>query len=453
MALLVIYYVVVGFLPLPQSPDYGLTYNSWAEWRGAYEQFWKVPRQNKTKHITLNVIDRQGGLQCRPPIYLILYTIMVCYGVTPLTCPNATLTISCNITTPGPVTRWVVPPGYCSSNDIILSQPPGTDCGSKNDSCGPFVATNLVPPSGMACKTSVLSVVAAPQLNGTNISCYSNEILQYQHVISITIPPGLPLVTVRPMGSGLVVSCTPGANGDPPTSYDITVESNSAHFITPSNGTVEQNIPGLLPNTTYTVRVIAINCAGSSGVVAVNATTAYIAVGVAVGVPLIMVIVAALIIMLYKSYHSNKCPSHTCIEQPLQPKPTLQLSMLPEGMFPELEQTFIILCTDTSGSSQVLEVENIQKDDQPNGNFAIFSKHNFKALKCDPESSQVVLRDVSEEGDQWMMEGNDIVLKTPSTLMYMYLGDHRALYCGDKEKKEVKKQKKRFSFLEVVCRS
>lgn len=34
MALLVIYYMVVGFLPLPQSPDYGLNYNSWAEWRG-----------------------------------------------------------------------------------------------------------------------------------------------------------------------------------------------------------------------------------------------------------------------------------------------------------------------------------------------------------------------------------------------------------------------------------
>ena len=101
-------------------------------------------------------------------------------------CPNATLTISCNITTPGPVTRWVVLPGYCPSNDIILSQPLGTDCGSKNNSCGPFVATNLVPPSGMACTTSVLSVVAAPQLNRTNISCYSNGILQYQHVISIT---------------------------------------------------------------------------------------------------------------------------------------------------------------------------------------------------------------------------------------------------------------------------
>ena len=135
-------------------------------------------------------------------------------------------------------------------------------------------------------------------------------------------------------------------------------------------------------------------------------------------------------------------------------------------------QIFIILCTDVSGSSQVLEVEHIEfvklkqrktppsndqlwywKDDQPNGSFAIVSKHNCKALKCDPESSQVVLRDVNEEGDQWMMEGKDIVCKTPSTLMYMYLGDHDVLYCGDKEKKEVKEQKKHFTFLEVVCRS
>ena len=80
-------------------------------------------------------------------------------------------------------------------------------------------------------------------------------------------------MTVRPMGNGLVVSCTPGANGDPPTSYDITVEPHGTHIITASNGTIEQNIPGLLPNTTYTVRVIAINCAGSSGVVTVTATT------------------------------------------------------------------------------------------------------------------------------------------------------------------------------------
>ncbi|KAL5494148.1 hypothetical protein EMCRGX_G015426 [Ephydatia muelleri] len=251
------------------------------------------------------------------PILLLLYTIMACHGVSAQRCPNATFTISCNITTPGPVTIWKVPPGYCPSNDITLLQSSGTNCGSENDSCGPFTASNLVPPSGMACTTSVLSVVAAPQLNGTNISCYSYEILQYQHVILITIPPGLPLVMVRPMGNGLVVSCTPGANGDPPTGYDITVEPNGTHIITPSNGMVEQNIPGLLPNTTYTVRVIAINCAGSSGVVAVNATTANIAtqpplpllipvgVGVGVGVPLILVIIAVVIMMLYKSYHPS----------------------------------------------------------------------------------------------------------------------------------------------------
>ena len=135
-------------------------------------------------------------------------------------------------------------------------------------------------------------------------------------------------------------------------------------------------------------------------------------------------------------------------------------------------QTFIILCTDAAGSSQVLEVEHIEfvtlkqrktppsddqlwyrKDDQPTGSFAIVSKHNCKALKRDPESSQVVLRDVSEEGDQCVMEGNDIVFKTPSTLMYMYLGNHDVMYCGVKEKKEVKAQKKHFTFLEVVCRS
>ena len=80
-------------------------------------------------------------------------------------------------------------------------------------------------------------------------------------------------MTVCPMGNGLVVSCTPGANGDPPTSYDITVEPNGTHIITASNGMVEQDIPGLLPNTTYTVRVIAINCAGSSGVVTLTAVT------------------------------------------------------------------------------------------------------------------------------------------------------------------------------------
>eukprot|EP00731_Ephydatia_muelleri_P010027 Em0005g613a len=383
------------------------------------------------------------------PILLLLYTIMAYYGVSAQTCPNATLTISCNITTPGPVTRWVVTSGYCPSNDIILSQPPGTDCGSKNDSCGPFVATNLVPPSGMACTTSVLSVVAAPQLNGTNISCYSNEILQYQHIISITlISPSLPLVTVHPMGNGLVVSCTPGANGDPPTSYDITVEPNGTHIVTASNGMVEQNIPGLLPNTTYTVKVIAINCAGSSGVVIVNATTAHIAVGVGVGVgvgmPLIMVIIAVVIMMLYKSYH----PTKQLAEMPIIIGKQIRYAFLNYHKECFKHWIFIIVCNDTSHRGQVFQLDNERfvylkerqtppssdqlwwRKDGPDGSFTIVSMSNGRALKRDPETSQLLLCDVSEEGDQWMMKGNNIVCKLTSTMLH---SDNKSvLYCYDK---------------------
>ncbi|KAL5494106.1 hypothetical protein EMCRGX_G015381 [Ephydatia muelleri] len=300
----------------------------------------------------MKVIDRFAS-----PILLVLYTIVACYGVSAQRCPNATFTISCNITTPGPVTKWIVPPGYCSSNDITLLQSSGTNCGSKNDSCGPFVATNLVPPSGMACTASVLSVVAAPQLNGTNISCYSNEILQYQHVISITTPPGLPLVTVCPMGNGsLVVSCTPGANGDPPTSYDITVEPNGTHIITPSNGMVEQNIPGLLPNTTYTVRVIAINCAGSSGVVTVNAIT------VPPGLPLVTVrpMGNGLVVSCTPGANGDPPTSYDITVEPngthiITPSNGMVEQNIP-GLLPNTTYTVRVIAINCAGSSGVVAV-------------------------------------------------------------------------------------------------
>ena len=62
----------------------------------------------------------------------------------------------------------------------------GTDCGNKNDSCGPFIAANLAPPPNTPCTTSVLSVVGTPPVNGTNVSCYSNNILQSSFLITIT---------------------------------------------------------------------------------------------------------------------------------------------------------------------------------------------------------------------------------------------------------------------------
>ena len=95
--------------------------------------------------------------------------------------------ITCTITTSGVVTKWAFPPGYCATNSIVLSQSAGTDCGNKNDSCGPFIAANLAPPPNTPCTTSVLSVVAIPPVNGTNVSCYSNNILQYSFIIGMYI--------------------------------------------------------------------------------------------------------------------------------------------------------------------------------------------------------------------------------------------------------------------------
>ena len=90
---------------------------------------------------------------------------------------------------------------------------------------------------------------------------------------------------------------------------------------------------------------------------------------------------------------------------------------------------------------------------QSDGSFIIVSKHIKKAIKHDPESSQVILCSVTDR-DHWKMDdiSNKIVCMTASKPLYIYLGDHDALFCGDEENKEVKKQKKTFSLLEVVSR-
>ena len=127
-------------------------------------------------------------------------------------------------------------------------------------------------------------------------------------------------------------------------------------------------------------------------------------------------------------------------------------------------QSFIIVY-ENEGSSwcQVFNVENklfvsVQKlqrppssdqlwyrKDEPDGSFAIVSMSNGRALKCDPETSQVLLWNDSEERDLWVMKGSYIVHKETSQLMY--LGCHNSLYCGDEKKKA-----KSFKFQKVVCR-
>eukprot|EP00731_Ephydatia_muelleri_P010061 Em0005g647a len=107
----------------------------------------------------------------------------------------------------------------------------------------------------------------------------------------------------------------------------------------------------------------------------------------------------------------------------------------------------IIVCNDTPHRGQVFQLGNERfvypkkrqsppssdqlwwRKDGPDGSFTIVSMSNGRALKRDPESSQLRLCDVSEEGDQWMMEGNNIVCKQTSTILFC--DEKSVLYCHD----------------------
>ena len=125
-------------------------------------------------------------------------------------------------------------------------------------------------------------------------------------------------------------------------------------------------------------------------------------------------------------------------------------------------QIFIIVCNDTPHRGQVFELGNMQfvflkerqtppssdqlwyRKDGPDESFTIVSMSNGRALKCDPESSQIML---SEEGDQWMMEGNNIVCKLTSTMLFC--DEKSVLYCDEKGFNETKHS---FTFQKMVCR-
>ena len=124
-------------------------------------------------------------------------------------------------------------------------------------------------------------------------------------------------------------------------------------------------------------------------------------------------------------------------------------------------QIFIIVCNDTTHRGQVFQLGNKRfvylkerqtppssdqlwcRKDGPDESFAIVSMSNGRALKRDLASSQLQLCDVSEEGDQWMMEGNNIVCKLTSTMLF---SDKSVLYCDDKGFKHS------LTFQKMVCR-
>ena len=128
-------------------------------------------------------------------------------------------------------------------------------------------------------------------------------------------------------------------------------------------------------------------------------------------------------------------------------------------------QIFIIVCNNTSHRGQVFQLVNMKfvflkerqtppssdqlwwRKDEPDGSFKIVSMSNGRALKRDPESSQLWLCNDSEEGDQWMMEGNNIVCKLTSTMLCF--GDKSVLFCDETGFAETQHS---FTFQKMVCR-
>ena len=125
-------------------------------------------------------------------------------------------------------------------------------------------------------------------------------------------------------------------------------------------------------------------------------------------------------------------------------------------------QIFIIVCNDTSHRGQVFQLDNDWivylkerqtppssdqlwwRKDEADGSFTIVSMIYDVALKCDP---QLRLCDVSEEGDQWMMEGNNIVCKQTSAKLFF--DEKSMLYCDDNDFNESKHS---FTLQKMVCR-
>ena len=128
-------------------------------------------------------------------------------------------------------------------------------------------------------------------------------------------------------------------------------------------------------------------------------------------------------------------------------------------------QIFIIVCNNTPHRGQVFQLGNERfvylkerqtppssdqlwwRKDGPDGSFTIVSMSNGRALQHDPESSQLRLCDVSEEGDQWMMEGNNIVCNLTSKKLIFV--EKSMLYCYETGYAETRHS---FTFQNMVCR-
>ena len=88
------------------------------------------------------------------------------------------------------------------------------------------------------------------------------------HVFVYAVPPDAPNITaVYSLGpTQLTVVWSPASTGSFPTSFSVSISANASLMSTAIVGADERShiFHGLVGGTTYTVSVVAINCAGNS---------------------------------------------------------------------------------------------------------------------------------------------------------------------------------------------
>ena len=99
--------------------------------------------------------------------------------------------------------------------------------------------------------------------------------MRWQIRFLTSVAPGSSNVITVVHDTSLTVTWAPPTSGGSPTSYNVSInDSIGTPWIIPDDGSPSYTLmfPGLTSNTLYSVTLVAINCAGSTGITVNNYT-------------------------------------------------------------------------------------------------------------------------------------------------------------------------------------
>lgn len=204
---------------------------------------------------------------CGPTISLCPHTIVECFCTISSTAVlynqwNLTYRPSCEATT--------------TIESLLQLKHTGTQCSKDEQQLGTYIKAfnvNACTGEDCVCETSSLRIQANPCLHGMIFECLDGT-NESRSVLKIIFPPNEPNISrvysLNP--TELTVEWLPASNGDHPNTFNITIvskdsnnTSTTAAIIADENShSYMHSFTGLTSDSTYTVSVISINCAGSS---------------------------------------------------------------------------------------------------------------------------------------------------------------------------------------------